>query len=279
MAEIVDKFSIGECVTTAARLNSKMKYYNLLEHVNSYDIYESYKYLLSYCRKGSLSNIKWIVRRRIDSRLRGLSRSCNEKNIEHYLILPGSIGWIKNLIKKLSLMQFPISSDIICIGTVIKGFLRSRTIRYLVNDISRRYNDEGVKYIDTPLAEHMESIRELDGTVSKNFPILHKLRSFNIVSNFVSEFYNEITEIPVDMVNLSSKTMTESINSYEYAVEMFRKLKIDELIRMELEYLELDPDINGGYMELVSVLNSGIKHTCSDLSRIYEYIVREIKIK
>ncbi len=281
----LDNLFSGNYVVVAARINSDMRSYGLVEELNSEDIYSSINYLIEHCRKGVFRNSKWFLRRRLWSELRAMSRTCSEACMEKYLALPGSTTWINRINSSISSYKTEPNVHTVCIALATNGFLNSKITRSIIRDIKSMYEETEISYINTPLANHMRELERLDKLLHKSFPIMYKTKSFQITRGLLSEFYNEIIETPMNIIRLMERGGTkESFEKdnlearYRYAIKMFNELKINTLIKYSIQYFKLEPDIVGGYSEYINVVNRGTQKTCLNLTLLYNKMIALLKL-
>jgi len=267
------------------KINSDIKNYGLIEILNDSDIHTLISYLIKRCRRGIFKDNKWLFKKRIWNDIKFMSKTCRKPCIEHYLTLPGTSSWINKLITSISDDKMFLNMNTICAALTIDGFISSRTVRRIIKDIKNGYEESTVSFINTPLYMHMEKIKKLNELFHKNFPIMYKTRSYHITKGFISEFYNELASTPPNIISLMESERTHSygeldkINSgYEYALKMFRELRIDTLIKYTMQYFNLEPDVVGGYSEYIDIVNTGASSICSNIIQIYMMILNSLNL-
>jgi len=272
-------------VVIVNKINSDIKNYGLIEKLNDNDIHTLISYLIKRCRRGIFKDNKWLFKRRIWSDLKIMSKTCRKPCIQHYLTLPGTQSWIDKLIKSISDEKISLNMNTICAALTIDGFISSRTVRRIIRDIKNEYEKSTVSFINTPLSMHMKKIKELNELFHMNFPIMYKTRSYHITKGFISELYNELASTPLNIISLMESGKTHSyreldkINGgYEYALKMFRELRIDTLIKYTIQYFSLEPDIVGGYNEYIDIVNTGASSICSNIVQIYMIILNSFNL-
>ncbi len=266
-------------------INSDIKSYGLIDKLNDNDIHTLISNLIKHCRKGIFKDNKWLFKRRIWNDLKIMSKTCRKPHIEHYLILPGTRSWIDKLIKSVADEKVFLDMNTICAALTIDGFISCRTVRRIIKDIKNEYEKSTISFNNTSLSIHMKKLMEINELFHKNFPIIYKTRSYHITKGFISEFYNELANTPLNIISLMESERSRSyggldkINSgYEYAKKMFRELKIDTLIKYSIQYFSLEPDIVGGYNEFIDIVNTGASNICSNVVQIYMTILNGLNL-
>jgi len=267
------------------KINSDMRNYGLIEKLNDHDIYTLISYFIKRCRRGIFKNNKWLFKKRVWSDLKIMKDTCRKPCIEHYLTFPGTPSWINKLLSSILDEKMVLNMNTICAALTIDGFISSRIVRRIIRDIRSEYEKSTISFINTPLFAHIKKLKELNELFYKNFPIMYKTRSYHITKGFLSEFYNELASTPLNIISLMELGKTHSygeldkINSgYEYALKMFRELRIDTLIKYTMQYFSLEPDIVGGYSEYIDIVNSGAASVCSNIVQIYMIILSSFSL-
>lgn len=283
MFDVFSKLSKNYSNVIIDKINSDMNRYGLIENLSENDIFTLISCVVEHCRRGIFKNNKWFLRKRISHYLRDINKTCRRPCIEQYLTLPGTCYWIEKLINSFLDEKISLNINNICAALVIDGFISSRTVRRIVNDIKNEYKKSTISFTTTPLSIHMENIREVNGLFHQNFSIIYKIKSYYIARGLISKFYNVLLRTSLNiasLMELGAHSYREQGNidgGYRYALRMFRELKIETLIKYTIQFLNLEPDIIG-YNEYINIVNLNVSNICNNIVRIYTGILSSLNL-